>query len=281
MSMGMRFGASQATGVSLDTATTEYVAAQGANAFTGDTLIAVDNTIRALKTSSLWSATYFDAIYFLANPTGKTGAGTLVNAFAPGDATIGLATAEGSIAFDTVNGYGWTGANQKYLDTKLKSGIVGRAHQQNSCHGMIFLRTVPTANDNFLCIGFADANGCGINPRFAGGSANKAGYQVHAGMNLTSSALTYWTGMWCYNRTASNALQLSLDGANVRSNTTASNAPPDMTLKMCATATNNRYCDSQCSFASFGGALTDARKLSIYEIVRDNYLTPLGISAVR
>jgi len=267
-------------GLVLDTATQALITAQGANAFTGATLLAVDNTIRALKAASLWD-TVFDGIYFLANPSAPANyTATLFNAVNPTDATIGQATAQNGIVFDTTNGLGWTGANQKYIDTKIKHSLAGAKHVQNSCSAGVYLRTEPSQLAFGWCIGFYDGTvRCYINPRAGGSSANKAVFQVYdLTAQMTASALTTWTGLFAYNRSTGNARQLYKDGINIQSSTAPSQEPPDMSVKLLGTSQLNYYTNAMGCFGFVGGSLDLDQHEALNTIITDNWITPMGLT---
>jgi len=267
-------------GLVLDTATQALITAQGANAFTGATLLAIDNTIRALKAASLWD-TVFDGVYFLANPSAPANyAATLFNAVNPTDATIGQATAQNSIVWDSTNGLGWTGANQKYIDTKIKHSLSGAKHTQNSCSAGVFLRTEQSALSTGWCVGFYDGTvRCGLNPRISGANAGKAAFQAYDDVAaFTESATANWTGLYAYNRSAANAKQLYKEGSSVGTGTRASSAPPDMSVKLLGTSQLNWYTDAMGCFAWVGGSLTAEQHASLASIVTTNWITPMGLT---
>lgn len=263
-----------------DVATQALIAAQGANAFTGATLDAVDATIRQLKANSLWD-TVFDGVYFLANPTTPANyAATLFNAVNPTDATIGQATAQNGIVWDSTNGKGWTGANQKYIDTKIKHSLAGAKHVQDSCCAGVYLRTEPSQLATGHCVGFYDASvRCAVFPRLSGANADKTSFQAYDAGSVTSVAQTVFTGLYAYNRSASNAKQGYKDGASIASSLLASSAPPDMSVKLLGTSQLNWYTDAMGCFAFVGGSLSSTLHGILNTIITTYWINALGLAA--
>ena len=261
-------------GSKLDPATGSYLAAQGANAFSGDTLIAANNTIKALKAASLWAK--LDALYLFGNPDGKNGAATLVNAKQPGITPgIGLATASNGFLYDTTNGYGWVPVSATdMINSNIKAGK-GVQAGNDSGFAAIYYRTEGASGITYS-IALSSTVCLLARTRDDACRANRSGAPITR--RYTGSGV----GMFMISRTTEETLFIMRAvGALVEKEEAYDKANISLggdTFKFCGDG-SDPYLGQSC-YAALGAGLSVKEAADFAGIMETQYLIPLGLEAL-
>jgi len=287
MPMGLHLGlglGNPPQGIALEAETQAYLTAQGANPFTGATANAVNNTIKELKRLGLWSTTQFAGLYFLANPTDKVAAPTLVNAINPTDATIGTATAVNAPTWDSVTGLGWTGGTGKAINTKNKFSL-GLAGKQNNISMGVYNRTInPAAAYPRFIAGFYNTY-CNMIISIRNTNNQTSGSAVASNFaNSAEIADNLFGGLVSVDRKLSNVQKVFRNGVEIAADNRISIDPTNYDypkLLLAASSDENGAItypsSSQICFAWIGASIQD-NIVSFYNTILNFYLIPLGLN---
>lgn len=255
--------------------------------FSGDTLVKIDNTIKAIKNASLWNK--LDGLYFFANPTSPSNQTcTLYNFANPTHASIGKCQVVNSPAFDTTNGKGWIGSTGGYLDTGIKQSVSGMKHTRYSCSAGVWINTDPTASPDGLIVGYyALGCVCSVNPKRDGGSLRYVRFSANdSTVNLSDATISQpATGLFSYSRTDTEDGTVTLRGyrngakLNNTAKTTATTGWADVSIKFGGTSQSGWNSDGRFCFGWVGGGLSISEESAIYACINDNFITPLSLGS--
>jgi len=209
-----------------------------------------DTFIGALKFANIYSK--IDAGWWLGGPDAQS---SRLNFKNPGSLTLGLVNSPSFTAYRGFTGDGST----SYLTTGYNPSSFGGQYTLNSAHLAIYSRTSALV-----------ANGCDIGARVSGSddqalvflrsSGDLASFRLNQDGAGTAVSNTDASGLFVVRRSASNAEALFRNGSSIGTDTTTTNAIPNLAWFIGACNQNGSaafFTNRQLLFACAGASLTD------------------------